>query len=131
MSSQASDPQACWDWISFPSSQPATSTYWPVRQSAYTSEEWQSLVGSEAVELFTAMQERELAYVTLSPQQQIQQKIWVEAMKAIYEGLPSKTVLSDAQKQYDDYLSCLQMNLTPDTSNEQFMKISEICFIGE
>ncbi len=131
ISSQASNPQACWDWISFLSSQPTTSMYWPVRQSVATSGEWQSLVGSEAVELFLSMQERELAYGTMSPQQQILQKIWVEAMKAIYEGLPAKTVLSDAQKQYDDYLTCLQINLPPDASNEQLMKISEICFIGE
>lgn len=131
ISSQASDPQACWDWISFLSSQPAASKYWPVRQTVATSGEWQSLVGSEAVELFTAMQERELAYVTLSPQQQIQQKIWVEAMKAIYEGLPSKTVLSDAQKQYDDYLSCLQMNLPPDASYDQISEISEGCIVSE
>ena len=131
ISSQASNPQACWDWISFLSSQPATSMYWPVRQSVTTSGEWQSLVGPEAVELFAAMQERELAYANMSPQQQILQKIWVEAMKAIYEGLPAKTVLSDAQKQYGDYLTCMQINLPPDASNEQLMKISEICFIGE
>jgi ABC-type glycerol-3-phosphate transport system substrate-binding protein len=128
ISSQASDPQACWDWISFLSSQPAASMYWPVRQSVATSEEWQSLVGAEAVELFTTMQERELVYETMSPQQQTLQKIWVEAMKAIYEGLPAKTVLSDAQNQYDDYLTCMQMNLPSDADYDQISEISEGCF---
>lgn len=131
ISSQASDPQACWDWISFLSSQPAASKYWPVRQTVATSGEWQSLVGSEAVELFTAMQERELAYANMSPQEQNLQKIWVEAMKAIYEGLPAKTVLSDAQKQYDDYLTCMQINLPPDASYDQISEISEGCSNGE
>ncbi len=131
ISSQASDPKACWDWISFLSSHPATSTYWPVRHSIASSEEWKTLVGSEAVELFTAMQERELAFETMSPQQQTQQKIWVEAMKAIYKGSPAKTVLADAQKQYDDYLNCMQMNLLPDANNDQISKISEVCYIGE
>lgn len=131
ISSQASDPKACWDWISFLSSQPATSIYWPVRHSITSSEEWKTLVGSEAIELFTAMQERELAFETMSPQQQTQQKIWVEAMKVIYKGSPAKTVLADAQKQYDDYLNCMQMNLLPDANNDQISKISEVCYIGE
>jgi ABC-type glycerol-3-phosphate transport system substrate-binding protein len=131
ISSQASDPQACWDWISFLSSQPAASMYWPVRQSVTTSGEWQSLVGPEAVELFAAMQERELAYANMSPQEQNLQKIWVEAMKAIYEGLPARTVLSDAQKQYDDYLTCMQINLPPDASYDQISEISEGCIVSE
>jgi ABC-type glycerol-3-phosphate transport system substrate-binding protein len=131
ISRHASDPQACWDWISFLSSQPATSMYWPVRQYVATSAEWQSLVGSEAVELFTAMQERELVYETMSPQQQTLQKIWVEAMKAIYEGLPAKTVLSDAQKQFDGYLTCMQINLPPDASYDQISEISEGCIVSE
>jgi hypothetical protein len=67
----------------------------------------------------------------MSPQEQNLQKIWVEAMKAIYEGSPAKTVLADAQKQYDDYLNCMQMNLLPDANNDQISKISEVCYIGE
>jgi ABC-type glycerol-3-phosphate transport system substrate-binding protein len=131
ISRHARDPQACWNWISFLSSQPAASKYWPVRQTVATSGEWQSLVGSEAVELFTAMQERELAYANMSPQEQNLQKIWVEAMKAIYEGLPARTVLSDAQKQYDDYLTCMQINLPPDASYDQISEISEGCIFSE
>jgi ABC-type glycerol-3-phosphate transport system substrate-binding protein len=110
ISSQAEDPQACWEWITFLSEQPEAFPGVPARISVASSPAWVAKIGEQTAEVY-----RYAAAQAQQPDPDFQygQTGWPfytwrdRAIQAILKGEDPEEALSAAQVIATDYLTCL------------------------
>lgn len=127
ISAQAKNPNACWDWITFLSSQPSAIQFWPVRKSIAESPNWQAFAGPENVALFQILKDQPPKKTTISPERSALLMFWNQAMNLIYSGSSPESELSAAQAKADGYFDCMQNNLSQNTGKEEHKQISQQC----
>ncbi|MFZ6027061.1 MAG: extracellular solute-binding protein [Chloroflexota bacterium] len=122
ISSQARDPQACWDWVKFLSGQATVFKGIPARHSIAASAEWQALVGEENAPVYR--QAFANAMHTATHQAAFSNLAWPlyywqsEAVSAALQRRDDYRVLIPGWQQKGlDYLACMQKT-RPDIMTE-------------
>ena len=117
ISSQTEARQACWEWITFLTTQPSAASGLPARQDVAESDEYRQQVGEERADAY-------LASVSVGNRASFFQRmadegnwlmfasIWLSnAYNSIVEGeMTVEEALADAQTKVDDYRTCVIAN---------------------
>ena len=117
ISQRASDPVACWEWISYLSENMARYRSIPARQTESVLEPWRDLTGDDKAAVYEAAiaQLDETAVALMDAPQYAENfqlsyplQSWFEdALVAAYEGGAAATALAAAQQHADLYLACI------------------------
>ena len=113
ISSQTENRQACWQWISFLTGQPAAVQGLPARQSVATSDEYRQKVGASRADAYLATMgdsEQPSAFQLLTDEAWLGGAIyWYgQAFGQVIEGKASvEDALDAAQQMADDYRACV------------------------
>jgi ABC-type glycerol-3-phosphate transport system substrate-binding protein len=110
ISTQAQDPQACWEWIKFLSEQPGAFPGVPARRSLVASPAWIASVGEDIAAAYRYALEQ-----PQKPDEEIQMSpigwpfyTWrAQAIEEILKGGDIEKALSGAQGIASDYLACM------------------------
>jgi len=115
ISADAADPQACWEWLVFLSHQPEVVELLPARRSVFASLDWQSRIDETALPAYQAVLE---GYEDASPSfyDMRWEPMWLaytvpwldEAFQAAVAGADAGQALSQAQRQAEAYVQCLE-----------------------
>jgi ABC-type glycerol-3-phosphate transport system substrate-binding protein len=130
ITSQAEDPQACWDWIKFLSKQPSAFPGIPARRSVVESPEWEAFIGPEDAAVYRLAQER---VQPVDPERSYSRTGWPfytwrsQAVSAALKGESPKDVLSEAQRKAEAYLSCIRVFDVSELSDEELMEKVGAC----
>ena len=123
ISSNAQNPQACWDWITFLSDQPTVQLGVPARRSVMESSNWEAVVGKEKAAAMRAAMEHlrgPQGAVDISPLT-YPVGVWrSEAIRKALTGEDIQTVLDDAQGKSEIFLGCMAGVELDQTSDEGF-----------
>jgi len=112
ISAHAPDPQACWEWLTFLSSQPEVVRLLPARRSVAASSDWQGQVDEAALAAYQATLEYGDAPIFRlgweSPWLAYAYPWLDEAFQATVAGQDAGRALSEAQRKAEAYVQCLE-----------------------
>jgi ABC-type glycerol-3-phosphate transport system substrate-binding protein len=119
ISRQATDPQACWEWIKFLSDHPEVTDGIPVRQSILQSSQYENLVGAGNAAAYR------IAILQKGKEEEPEGIYspyplywwWPEALGTVFDGVPASQALGELQGKAQIYLDCV--TLATDPSLEQ------------
>ncbi|MCA9956769.1 MAG: extracellular solute-binding protein, partial [Anaerolineales bacterium] len=117
ISRQTADPQACWDWLTFLSGQPAAPRSVPARISVAESAAWETVVGVENAAVFRTSLARHAAQSRVQTPSTINtfplSRWWADLLNAAYAGEPIEPLLAAAQQKGQAYVACMSELTTP------------------
>lgn len=125
ISSQNSQPQACWTWIKFLSEQPDAYPGIPARLSVANSPAWAAQVGERNADVYR------FAFSHLTPTSKLAGSISIlqplniwrnQALTAVLNGASPDQALAAAQVKADAYLACVQPVEKAGMNDEDFRK---------
>jgi ABC-type glycerol-3-phosphate transport system substrate-binding protein len=117
ISSQTQARQACWEWITFLTTQPSAASGLPARQETAESDEYRQQVGEEQADAYLAsisVGDRASFFQRMSDEGNwlMFASMWLSnAYDSIVEGeMTVEEALADAQTKVDDYRTCVIAN---------------------